>query len=352
MPNLPDGAPRPSHEKLTLNGYPFLVATDAQGAPAWQTTHLAVQEGDPVQEFAIPIGDFSKGSGYTYEGPAGTYDYAYGWDTTTPGRPVTWPLRMTGESFIQTTADDSRGWQFVLSNYLYVCRGRYVHKYKISDAKDSVSAIISTHDLGPTGLIAGRPAVWQGRAYVPRKTSTAPSTITTFHQLTTVGSDATIEVQTIVMSGTPTGGTWTVTFDGKTSSTIAYNANEAAVQTGLRTIPGLERVTNVQTGVSPDFTNTITMTAAPAALATQSPPQMTSSTASLTGGAPVLTHATPTPSGNTVDQWDVGAGKTATCFTVEGSNLVRAATNVVSKCSTAPLVDANWGPEYQVGDTG
>jgi hypothetical protein len=41
------------------------------------------------------------------------------------------------------------------------------------------------------------------------------------------------EVQTLSISGTPTGGTFTLTFDGQTTATIAYNANAAAVQAAL-----------------------------------------------------------------------------------------------------------------------
>ena len=40
-------------------------------------------------------------------------------------------------------------------------------------------------------------------------------------------------VQTVSISGTPTGGTFTLTFEGRTTAAIAYNAAAAAVQSAL-----------------------------------------------------------------------------------------------------------------------
>lgn len=44
------------------------------------------------------------------------------------------------------------------------------------------------------------------------------------------------EVQTITITGTPTGGTFTLTFAGATTGPIAYNASAATVQTALRAL--------------------------------------------------------------------------------------------------------------------
>jgi hypothetical protein len=46
----------------------------------------------------------------------------------------------------------------------------------------------------------------------------------------------TSEVQTITITGTPTGGTFTLTFAGATTSAIAYNASAATVQTALEAL--------------------------------------------------------------------------------------------------------------------
>jgi hypothetical protein len=47
------------------------------------------------------------------------------------------------------------------------------------------------------------------------------------------------EVQTITITGTPTGGTFTLTFDGQTTAGIAYNAAAAAVQSALEALSNL-----------------------------------------------------------------------------------------------------------------
>ena len=46
-------------------------------------------------------------------------------------------------------------------------------------------------------------------------------------------SAVTNEVQTLTVTGGPTGGTFTITFDGQTTTAIAYNATAATVQTAL-----------------------------------------------------------------------------------------------------------------------
>ncbi|WP_228981256.1 hypothetical protein [Streptomyces sp. DH12] len=44
------------------------------------------------------------------------------------------------------------------------------------------------------------------------------------------------EVQTLTVTGGPTGGTFTITFSGQTTAAIAYNATAAAVQTALEAL--------------------------------------------------------------------------------------------------------------------
>lgn len=44
------------------------------------------------------------------------------------------------------------------------------------------------------------------------------------------------EVQTVTISGTPTGGTFTLSFQGATTATIAYNAASSAVQSALQAL--------------------------------------------------------------------------------------------------------------------
>ena len=102
-----------------------------------------------------------------------------------------------------------------------------------------------------------------------------------------------VEVQTIVISGTPTGGYYQIKWtdgDGRTywTAPLAWNDGQSQVQTALRAIPGLGSITAVTTGTSPDYTHTVTMTGV------NNPAQFTSENA-LTGGTPVITHNTTTP---------------------------------------------------------
>lgn len=50
---------------------------------------------------------------------------------------------------------------------------------------------------------------------------------------------ATNEVQTLSITGSPTGGTFTLTFGGHTTSSIAYNASASTVQTALRALSSI-----------------------------------------------------------------------------------------------------------------
>ena len=100
------------------------------------------------------------------------------------------------------------------------------------------------------------------------------------------------EVQTVILSGTPTGGTYTLTFtsvdsDVQTTEPLAYNASGSTVQSALRKLKGLEALTIVTTGTSPDFTHTITFTKVfpPGDMA------ILASTSGLTGGSPNIAHA-------------------------------------------------------------
>lgn len=344
--NLAGGTPFATDNEFILDGKRYHLAADNRGQVALAIQRVSDQDVDAATPYSIPIHDFSRGSGFSFEGPDGTYDEADGWDLSTPGKAVTWPLLATGETLAGT---DAKGWQFFLSGYLYVGRGRYVVKYEPDDTAGSEWPIIEIHDLGSGNVFGGRPALFKGKAYVPIRAG-AFGTAQRFHQLTTVATHV-VEEQTIVISGTPTGGTYTVTFDGKTSGNIAYNANQATVQAALRAIAGLELVTVVTTGSVPDYTHTVTMTGVAGAMGAASAPQMTSSAASLTGGAPAINHAT-TVAGTT-DTWTQGpATYEATAFRAWRDRLARADSNTISLVSSDPMTGGDWGPEYSVGNSG
>lgn len=97
------------------------------------------------------------------------------------------------------------------------------------------------------------------------------------------------EIQTVTVTGTPTGGTFTLTFNGQTTGTIAFNALASAVQTALQ---GLSSVgaNNALVSGSAGGPYTVRFTAT---LGQADQPQMTASGAGLTGGtSPDVTPAT------------------------------------------------------------
>lgn len=100
------------------------------------------------------------------------------------------------------------------------------------------------------------------------------------------------ETQTVVISGSPSAGTYVLKFTDSgsrvhTTAPLDYNATSADVQEALRALPGADEWEVTQSGTSPNFTHTIEMLGGPGNNVTQ-----LTSTSSLTGGTPVITHAT------------------------------------------------------------
>jgi hypothetical protein len=88
------------------------------------------------------------------------------------------------------------------------------------------------------------------------------------------------EVQHVTITGTPTGGTFTITFDGQTTGAIAYNATASTVQTALEALSNIAPGDVAVTG-SAGGPYTITFQGAYAGV---NVPSMTASGAGLTGG--------------------------------------------------------------------
>jgi hypothetical protein len=126
------------------------------------------------------------------------------------------------------------------------------------------------------------------------------------------------EGQTVTITGTPTGGTFTLTLAGQTTAAIAYNATAAAVQTAL------EALSNVNVG-------DVTVTGGPGPgtpyvvafggqYAGEDMPQMTASGASLTGGTSPAVGVTTTTAGG-------GTGGTAAGFLFSSIHVSRLPAN-------------------------
>ena len=352
---LQSGTSRESELVCEIGDERFLVASPAQAKEAggrhWDVQRVPSQEA-AAEPFSIPMGDFSEGYGFTYEGIPGTYDRASGWDATVPGKPTTWPRRATGAPF---TSEDARGWMETHGGYLYAMRGRYAVKYILDDTKSATWAIVERHDFDASTVVAGRPVIFKGKMYVPLRTSGGGAN-KDFHELTTVNTTS-AEIQDLDITGTPTTGTFTVSYEGIASTLTAcqWDATSAAVQTHLRDIPMLEDCTvGTRTGSTPNFNWPVTMTGAGSGDALDDPALMTIATAGMDGGGGVT--STEDTSGTT-DKWTDGPDtREARCFTVWQDKIVLASDNLVYTCSDDPMVVANWlptaGSGYAVGNDG
>lgn len=96
------------------------------------------------------------------------------------------------------------------------------------------------------------------------------------------------EVQSITITGTPTGGSYRLRLADQTTAPIAYNALAAAIQAALEALSNVEPGDLTVTGTGP-FTVTF-------AVSEGNPPQLTADGSGLTGGTdPDVTVTTTTP---------------------------------------------------------
>lgn len=105
------------------------------------------------------------------------------------------------------------------------------------------------------------------------------------------------EAQQIAVTGSPTGGTFTLTFSGQTTSTIAWNASAGAVQTALEALSNIAPGDVVCTGGP--LPGTPVVVTFSGQYAGTDVALMTDNDAGLTGGTtPAVTVTTTTPGGS------------------------------------------------------
>lgn len=97
----------------------------------------------------------------------------------------------------------------------------------------------------------------------------------------------TIGVQTLTMTGTPTGGTFALGYQGQITAPIAYNAAASAVQSALRALSTIGG-TNVTCSGGPFPGSAITATFS-GSLVLSTVPLITYNLGGLTGGTPAMT---------------------------------------------------------------
>lgn len=116
------------------------------------------------------------------------------------------------------------------------------------------------------------------------------------------GHGETDEVQKVTKSGTVSGGTFTLTFDGETTAAIAFDAPAADVQTALENLVNIHPGDVEVTG-GPVSTTALTFTFGDN-YAGENVPQIVSDDASITGGG-TLVDSTTTAGAGGAAQYDV-----------------------------------------------
>lgn len=128
---------------------------------------------------------------------------------------------------------------------------------------------------------------------------------------TQAAGSATNEVQTITITGTPTGGDFTLTFNGQTTGAIAYDADAATVELALEALSNIEvGEATCAGGALPGTPVTVTFSGQYAA---QDVPLMTDDDSGLTGGttpAVAVTETTPGVSAKSAEILTIGSGIT------------------------------------------
>lgn len=142
-------------------------------------------------------------------------------------------------------------------------------------------------------------------------------------------SAGTNAVQTLSITGTPTGGTFTLTFNGETTAAIARNANAAAVESALLALRSLESGDVVASGGA--LPGTPVVLTFGGNYARTPVPLITANGALLTGGnSPTASVANTTPG---VKATERGAAK---------GTLLTDTTNAVVYVNTGTAVAPTW----------
>lgn len=151
--------------------------------------------------------------------------------------------------------------------------------------------VIDSIVVNATGTTADATGPYLGRRYMLAGTIMSKRLDLQYEQYKGQGAvTAANEVQTATVTGVPTGGTFTLSFDGQSTTAIAFNAAAAAVETALRALTNIGS-TGVTVAGAAGGPYTITFAGT---LANTNVSQITA-THALTGGtAPSVTTATTT----------------------------------------------------------
>ncbi len=190
MVALKDGTTREEAQVVAFDGKRYKVLSNNEARTVsgrrWAVTRRPTQAAEP-KEFPIEVNTFHEGSGFSFDGLPGVYDFANGWDGRSPGKLATWPRFATGTATVLATAP-GKPWLFDDGlGYVYMLWGRYISKYLVNLASATWTKAVADVDLGAANVVAGRPASYKGKWYIPVKNlSTGVAQV--FQQLTPGGA--------------------------------------------------------------------------------------------------------------------------------------------------------------------
>ncbi len=336
---MPPNTGRERQWDIDLEGVPYRVVRDKNGIPLWKVEQVPAVVGETakIAEEHREWKTWHLGFGYSERLTDGVYHYGTACDGRFPQQLVLGPL-ISEVSHSADSGVDLKGNAlsfFEQSSKLYVLATRYVQEVDTG----AHNHFHTEQDL-----------------YI-------------------------IEVETVTIGGTPTGGTFTLTYGGNTTSALGHDVSAAAMQTALRLLAGLGSVTVARTGVDPNYVYTVTFPGTTGNLTA-----MTGNAGSLTPSG-TITIATTTDgvvtdgisatnfdgntvvwTGNTNPCWVFtgSAWTRATTYTITGSygavawyetfyalakTTVTSSTPVISWISEGSTIDStSWGTEYTIGD--
>lgn len=106
----------------------------------------------------------------------------------------------------------------------------------------------------------------------------------------------TSEVQSLLIAGTASGGTFRLSFDGGLGGTIGYNAGTAAIQATLDAMPTIGSANTLVGGSAlNNVAGSVTTVTFQNGLAKKNVPSLVLAVNSMTGTSPSITIGTPTP---------------------------------------------------------
>jgi hypothetical protein len=160
------------------------------------------------------------------------------------------------------------------------------------------TSIVESAVLKATGVAADSSGPYTGRRYLLAGTILSKRTDGLYERY--IAGTGQNEVQRLVVAAT--GGTFTLTYSGQTTSALAYNANAAAVQAALEALSNLAPADVVVSGGPGDSDgSTPYVLTFGGTLAETDVALITTNSGSLTGGAHSATVTTTTP-GTSTDQ--------------------------------------------------